>query len=113
MQAEREKKRKHKSNAERVGAIFVRYIIENYEGVSPEARTLNRIIGGFTEGYSITETKQDFLRKLKAEEAIKVQHGNHQILVSAAQQTIKASFPKANRNNDDEHVNSLACRTTT
>ena len=54
MQAEREKKRKHKSNAERVGAIFVPYIIETYGGVAPEARTLNRIIGRFAEDYRVT-----------------------------------------------------------
>ena len=34
-------------------------------------------------------------------------------MVSAAQQTIKASFPKAKSNNDDEYVNSLAGQTTT
>merc|ERR1711994_119771 len=67
MQAEKENKRKHAKNAEKVGAVFVPYVIETFGGIAPEAQKLNRKVASFAEEHSVTENRVDFQNKLKSE----------------------------------------------
>ena len=101
-QAEKEKKRKHEKNAEKVGAIFVPYVIETFGGIAPEAQTLNKKIATFAEEHSITENREDFQNKLKSEIAAAIQYANFRVSTKAIQQSrVALKIPDQNQGIDE------------
>lgn len=104
LEAERAKKRKHKKNAEKVGAVFVPYVVETYGGVTPEAQTFNHILAKYAEDLSTTETKDEFTQKLESEIAVAIQQGNYKMITNAAQQTAKAVLHRQKSLGYDDYI---------
>ena len=92
IEAEKKKSKKHKANAEKVGAIFLPYILESLGGIAPQARSLNMQIIRYAEDQKEIDDRDVFLAALKSEIAIAVQFGCWKMTTLGVQQSRVAKF---------------------
>ena len=81
--AEKQKSKEHKVNAERIGTIFLPYVVESLDSVAPQK---------FAEDQEEIEDRDDFLAALKLEIAIAVQFGCWKMTTLGIQQSKVTKF---------------------
>ena len=71
---EEEKIKKHKLKANKVGAVFVPYVVESFGGIGKEAEAFNKIVADFGEQYNSQYSRDELLDHIsyKVAEAIQV-----------------------------------------